>query len=321
MAWRRLFRCSRSWALSLSSALASVDALGQTGADTQAADRAFNEALQLIESGRYAEACPKLELSQRLAPASGTVLNLADCYEHVGRVGSAWKAFEDAAMRAKASGKRERERVARERAAVLLPRLSRIVLFAPDYVPADLLVALDGVPLPGLAWGAPLVVDAGTHTLAARATRRQTFSTNLGPIGEGQTVTFQIPNLTPAAGGASVGAAPSKPSRVDGQRLGALVSGGVGVVGMVAGTAFGLHSKARHEASDEHCVDGCDVDGVSAMQEARRAGNWSTAGFILGGVGLATASVLWFVRPFSSAPPAQTQVGLGPNAVVVRGHF
>jgi hypothetical protein len=57
------------------------------------------------------------------------------------------------------------------------------------------------------------------------------------------------------------------------------------------------------------------------MQEARRAGNWATAGFILGGVGLATASVLWFVRPFSSTPAPQTQIGLGPNAVVVRGHF
>lgn len=323
MAWPPSIHRSTSLALALSWLLVSAGALGQASADTEAADRAFNEALALMDSGRYAEACPKLEVSQRLAPASGTLLNLADCYEHLGRIGSAWNTFEEAARRAKAGGKRERERVARERAAALGPRLSRIVLFAPNYAPADLLVVLDDAPMLGAVWGIPVVVDAGNHRLVARASGRQSFSTTLGPVAQGQTLSFQVPDLAPASADSPAvgGQLPSAPTSIDGQRVGALVSAGVGVVGLAAGTAFGLHSKAKHQESDDGCPGGrCNQNGVTAMDEARTAGNWATAGFILGGVGLATASVLWFVRPFSSAP-ARTQVGLGVNAVVVRGHF
>jgi hypothetical protein len=327
MVCRRLFSGSTSLALALSWSLASGVAVAQTSPDTQAADRAFNEALTLMDSGRFAEACPKLEVSQRLAPASGTLLNLGDCYEHLGRIGSAWRAFEDAAARAKAGGKHERERVARERAAALVPRLSRILFVAPSssYAPGELHIMLDNVPVPGPVWGAPVVVDAGLHTLVVRAPGRQPFSTTLGPVAEGETVSFLVPPLPPAiAGTASVGnPSQAAPSRIDGQRVAALVSAGIGAGGLVAGTAFGLHSMSKHDESDQYCEGlACDDPrGVIAMQDARTAGNRATAAFIVGGVGLAAASVLWFVRPFSSVPAAQAEVGLGVNAVLVRGRF
>ncbi len=275
-----------------------------------------------MDAGRYAEACPKLETSERLSPASGTLLNLGDCYEHLGRIGSAWKAFEGAAARAKAGGKRERERVARERAASLVPRLSRVVLVAPRSVPVDLVVELDGAPLAVVTWGAPLVVDAGAHTLVARASGRRSFSTTLGPVAEGQTLSFQMPELAHPSDSYSLsGSSAPASSRIDGQRLGAIVSASIGAAGLVAGSAFGLKSISRHSKSDEHCPEGrCDQRGVDAMDEARTAGNWATAGFIVGGVGLTAASLLWFVRPFSG-PAARTQIGVGPNAFIVRGNF
>jgi tetratricopeptide (TPR) repeat protein len=311
--------------LSLLLVFTSSLASAQNRSDVEAADRAFREALALMDGGRYSEACTKLEASDRLAPASGTLLNLADCYEHLGRIGSAWKAFEGAAARAKTNGKQERERVARERAASLVPRLSRLVLVAPAELPAGLALALDGEMLAIPAGSNSIVVDPGAHALVASAPERQSYSATLGPFAEGQTITFRLPNLAHAAQGSPAAPEPaaSTSARVDGQRVGAIVSAGVGVVGIVAGTAFGLHSLARHNESVEHCErNPCqDPRGVSAMDEARTAGDRATAGFIIGAAGLAAASVLWFVRPFSSEPRSETQVGVGPNGVVVRGTF
>src|SRR6478609_6173598 len=230
--------------LILALSLTPTAVLAQSRGDSEAADRAFNEALALMDVGRYAEACPKLEASDRLAKASGTLLNLADCYEHLGRVGSAWNAFEAAAALAKANGKRERERVARERAALLFPRLSRLTLVAPRGAPNGLSITLDGAALPPSAWSTPLVVDPGSHQLEAHAPGRQGFVAMLQPIAEGQTNTFQLPNLSDAD--SAVRTAASGSTRFDGQRIGALVGAGVGLAGVVAGSAFGLHSMAKH---------------------------------------------------------------------------
>ena len=54
----------------------------------------------------------------------------------------------------------------------------------------------------------------------------------------------------------------SSSQRLDAQRLGAIVSAGVGVAGVAgvaAGTAFALHSLARHNESDRRC-DGSAYD-------------------------------------------------------------
>ncbi len=69
-----------------------------------AAQVLFEEARQLMSAGHYAEACPKLEESQRIDPGSGTLMNLADCYERTGRIASAWGAFLDAEAGARLVG-------------------------------------------------------------------------------------------------------------------------------------------------------------------------------------------------------------------------
>src|SRR4051812_19346522 len=66
-----------------------------SAAEQAAADALFNEAQRLVLAGRAAEACPKFVESQRLDPALGTILNLADCLEKIGQTASAWALFND----------------------------------------------------------------------------------------------------------------------------------------------------------------------------------------------------------------------------------
>src|SRR5579859_4502823 len=77
-------------------------------ADDAAAQALFSDARKLMTQGRYADACPKLEESQREAPAIGTLFNLADCYEHTDRLASAWAAFLKVAAETKMKGQTDR---------------------------------------------------------------------------------------------------------------------------------------------------------------------------------------------------------------------
>src|SRR5262245_20486444 len=55
-----------------------------------AAEQLYQDAYNLARAGRHAEACPMLEESDRLDPANGTKLELAQCYERTRRPASAW---------------------------------------------------------------------------------------------------------------------------------------------------------------------------------------------------------------------------------------
>src|SRR5580698_2604369 len=92
----------------------------------------YDAAAELIKAGKFAEACPKLEESQRLDPAMGTQFFLAGCYEKTGRPTSAWSLFLEVAGAAKAAGNTVRETTARARAAALEPRLPRLRIVVDD---------------------------------------------------------------------------------------------------------------------------------------------------------------------------------------------
>src|SRR5579883_3437679 len=96
--------------------------------DAAAAEQLFDEAKQLIASGHYAEACPKLEQSQKLDAGLGTQFHLADCFQHLGRTATAWALFREVASEARASGQTARGRVAKDRADALEPFLSKLAI-------------------------------------------------------------------------------------------------------------------------------------------------------------------------------------------------
>ncbi|XXY50648.1 hypothetical protein WME91_05840 [Sorangium sp. So ce269] len=177
-------------------------------ADTAAAQALFDAARQLMAQGKYADACPKLEESQRLDPGIGTQFNLAACYEQLGRTASAWSTFLDVAGAAKAAGQLEREKVARQRATALEPKLIRLTITAPADAPADLQVKRDGALVGRAQWGTPVPVDPGKHTIEASAAGRAPFARTVDLARAGATETVAIPPL-PAGAPARAAAPPA----------------------------------------------------------------------------------------------------------------
>src|ERR1700685_1939228 len=78
--------------------------------DSAAAQALFDQAKKAMAAHRYADACPKLEESLRLEEGVGTLLNLADCYEHEGKLASAWSKYIEVASKARAAGQSARAR-------------------------------------------------------------------------------------------------------------------------------------------------------------------------------------------------------------------
>src|SRR4051812_37121593 len=174
----------------------SAQARAQSG-DSAVAQALFDEAKALMAGGQAAAACPKLEESQRLDPRSGTLINLASCYEQTGRLASAWGRYVDAAASAKLQGNSEREQVARERAAALVPRLSKLAIVLAPALSAlpGLELRRDGAVVGQPAWGVALPSDPGQHKVSATAPGHRPFEATVTVAGEGQTSTVNVPEL------------------------------------------------------------------------------------------------------------------------------
>jgi hypothetical protein len=281
-----------------------------------------------MAAGKTVEACPKLEESQRLDPGSGTLVNLAKCYEDVGRIASAWSAYLEAAAAARTAGNAMREEGARAAAAALARRISKLVVtVAPDARVAGLVVKRDGLVVGEPQWGTALPSDAGKHLVEASAPGYETWRGAAVIEGESSTVTITVPKLVegpapPVQGkmGGSPGHGDTGGSGLGAQRVIALTAGGVGIVGLAVGTIFGLQAMSLKAEADKSCSGGaCATDeAVAAGKDAHAAGNIATIGMVVGGVGLAGGLTLWF-----TAPEERQTVGvvLTVNRVTLRGTF
>ena len=274
-----------------------------------------------MAAGKFREACPKLEASQRLDPAVGTALNLADCYEHTGRTASAWMEFREAASAARESGSAEREEEARRRAIALEPRLSYLVITRKD---PEIHVVQDGKALDDAVLGTPIPVDPGNHSVEASAPGRAKWSTTVQVSQEGMRLAVDIPELAPLAEGEKTKAASAPAAKNSGstQRTIAIVVGGAGVVAIGLGTFFGIKASSTWDTAKSRCTDyprGCGDDGVSLGKDANGQANVATAMFIVGGVALASAATLWFTAP--STHKGEVAVGAGLSGLTIRGRF
>ncbi|MBK9031583.1 MAG: hypothetical protein IPL61_09660 [Myxococcales bacterium] len=307
-------------------------AIAQPSEAVQKADELFQQGRALLDAGDAVAACPKFEESQRLDPGLGTLLNLADCYERTGRLGSALTAFRSAEEQARRLGERKRETAAADRARSLEGRVSRVTItVAAGERSEGFEVRRNGAIVPALDFGRPIAVDPGPITIEAVAPGREPFRRAIDISRTQSQHQVDIPVLAPTRAAPppddQVTPPPPPPlvaATVDAgagrRRLGYIV-GGLGVVGLGAGIAIGL--KAKGDYGDANCPAGTCASAADLDQanDARRLG---TIGTIVGGVGvaaLATGVVLWLTAPRSRAveiAPTASADGVG---VTFAGRF
>jgi hypothetical protein len=292
-----------------------------TAARVQEAERLFELGTARMDAGDFAAACPLLEQSQAADASSGTLLNLGDCYEHLGRTASADRAFAEASEVARTTGHPDRVQVAELRRARLAPRISKLRLLPPP-APTGVTISLDDQPPTLALQPLAIAVDPGPHRIRAHAEGYADYVALVSATEASGTLDVVIPNLSAKSAASTQSrelATPNASHALDAQQIGALSCGAIGIVGVVGGAVFGFRSLSQHAESDQYCKGSVcwDQRGVDAMDRARSSGNLSTAGFLVGGAGLGVAALLWFTRPQPKGDRG-TQVGLGLGSIDLR---
>lgn len=308
---------------------------GDSEGGAAAAESLFQEGRKLMEAKRYGDACPKFAASQKVAPAIGTLLNLADCYEKNNQLASAWARFHEAIALARRLGRANREQTARERADKLEPRLIKLSILSRS---SAVEVKLDGNPIDPAALGTPIPVDAGEHTVEAAAKGKKPFSTTFEVSEKSKTPSVEIPVLEDAPQETPVveddvrnkEKRPKEPPKDEGgwstQKTLGVVAAVAGVAGLGVGGYFGLKTSSTWKEAQTYCTGlECDQAGVDLAAEAKSTGNIATIGVIAGGALLVGGVVLFFTAPSdgprSGAAPRAVRVGVGPGSVLLRGSF
>jgi serine/threonine-protein kinase len=289
--------------------------------DPAGAEKLFTEARKLLDAGKYAEACQRLADSQKLDPGVGTLLNLAQCYEKMGRTATAWATYHEAAALARANGQADREKKAARAADTLEPNLPKLTVTVPDAAAEKgVEVKRNGMAVPKSLWGVSEPVDPGEYVIEAHAAGKKPWSTRV-KAEAGRATAVILPPLdesaSPAAAAATSAppdtpaAAPSAPVRdsstslettssgLRGQRLAAVIVGGAGIVAAGVGTVLAVSANSTYDSTNPHCTadNFCDDQGIADRNTAMDRGRLATGVLIGGGVAFAAGVALWLTAP------------------------
>jgi hypothetical protein len=329
--------CRTASRLVAACALVSALATGARAAEPSPADKTlaqslFDQARRLMDQGRYADACTRFADSERLDPGGGTVLNLALCYDKLGKLALASSTYNDAISLAITEQRRERERFARDRVAALAPRLPHLTLHVLGA--DDAAVTLDGSSVPRSAWAVATAVDPGDHVVEATAPGCTPWkSTVTLAEGESRDVSIALvatpppapataPAVLPTPLPAPPPPAPTAHHAPETRRTPAFyVLGGVAAASLVASAVTGGIAWSAHESVSSKCSASTgfctDPSGISDASRAR-AYAWISTGTLAAG---ALATVLVFTLPLREP----VSVGIAPafdgktGAVALRG--
>ena len=316
---RRFAATAVACSLSLALALPAPPAGAQSATDSATAESLFNEALALLANKKIAEACPKLEASQRLDPGIGTLLYLADCYQQAGRTASAWGTFREAAYLAK-SAKDDREEVAVESARNLEPKLSYLTVQVTPPPGLTLEVRRDGQVMQDALWNTAIPVDPGAHTIEASAPGKKPWSTTVN-VGEGpRQESVAVPALedapiAPPVAPVPMSAPPPQPPHTTStQKTLGWVLLGVGSAGLMTGGVLALLARGDNNDAEAECrpdlIRLCNPKGVELGNSAHAKATWAGISAGIGIAALGTGVTLLLIAPPTSPRASSPGVSL-----------
>ncbi|HEY4156882.1 MAG TPA: hypothetical protein VGM29_02250 [Polyangiaceae bacterium] len=353
MTWRSARRFGEALGIGLCFA-APARAEPNAARDPVGAEAIFNDAKRLLTKGDWQGACEKFAGSFELDPAVSTLVKIAKCREHEGKLASAWYEYQRALKlnRELASSelrRQELEHFIGGEVDKLLPRVPklRVVLDAP---PAGVELTRDG-KLMTLDESIP--VDPGEHVLVVSApgyaVQTQTVSLSAGQT---LSVPFKLDALPPAIAPANPGAPPPASPPVlpptspapgsaapvpspqshaiaapahSAQRDTGWILLGVGAAGLAESALLGWRTLSLVSTSNGECPSaGCSARGLQMRSDARELQTLSIVSGIAGALSVGTGVVLISLASSADASDARAstlRVTLGPNAIAARGSF
>ena len=300
--------------------------------DPAAAEVLFQEGRKLIAEGQISTGCEKLKDSFALDPMSGTLLNLAACYEKQGRTATAWARFHNAASLAKSQGKAEQAAEANRRIKALEPDLSYLTITVPEPVPG-LEIKRDDLDVSPATYGVQVPVDPGPVQVVASAPGYKTakLSVEISPKRDKRTVTIpKLEKMEKSAGAEATEtdesaaeasettesptkkqeetakserkAAPEPPPFeqpeviTEGPGKAPWIIGGLGVAAAATGGVFGYLALQSNDDAKSQCRTrvNCSKSALDAVDRRNQQAMFANIGIGVGIVGVGTA-VVWLL--------------------------
>ncbi len=263
--------------------------------DAAIANTLFEDGRKLMNEKNFAEACPRLERSYKLDPASGTLLNLAVCHEAIGRTASAWNEFKDSLALARRENRPQRVKFAQTHIDGLKDRICSLTVRQAGQE-SGLEWKLDGMKVGTESLGLALPIDPGVHTIDAVAPGKKPWKTTVELRRDGETKSLEIPALV--AMPVEVAPPPLLPpphpiEKSRGVSPWAFVTGGFALAGFGAMALGGIESLSNWNTRKAACGIGgdpnaCSQAGIDADSAAR---TWAIVADIGLGVGAAATVV------------------------------
>ena len=307
-----------------------ADSAPPSARDLPAAESLYEAGRQLVLDERCELALERLQASQSLDPAVGTLLLIGHCQEKLGKTASAWAAFRSAWSLAESLRQPERQQIADTRARALEPRLARIEIELPTGVDtARWSISEDGRELPRALLGVALPVDPGPREIRASAPGHEPFVTQVVIADAAGTTRVRVPALTPRSSAPvapSIAALEPRARSAPHDALGAsssrggvlqalaYVGVGLGAAGLGVAAGYGISARQRFDEAVAECPAGsCSPRGRRLHESGDRQTTIATVSAVSGAVLMASGISLWIAMPGSDANASTaTAVGVSP---------